>query len=570
MLSRLRSYLRPPVFEDSRQDYASRLLHYSLLVGILLTSGLSLAIPHINVPSPVLALRLSLGALGLFLVSFLLLHTGYVRASAILAVGSNLAAFGIGGFLHGIESPEIMGILLSLVLGGILLGSRDTIVLGIFSLFIVWGITLTSAENLSAALPYAGFYTFIFLMSTFGLALYRRGLDTALDELQEKQHALLERNAELDTLRQSMEAQVKERTRQLEEQSALMEHTLRAARQIAGIRSTEALLETAVTLIHQEFNLYHVGIYLPDATGEYVVLHAASSEGGRKLLAQGHRLRVGSEGIIGTSAAARQIRVTADTRSDPLYLSVPELPDTRSEAVLPLSVEEKLLGVLDIQSDQPNAFTETSVTILQYLADQISSALESARLYTEGQRALRRAERAYAEISSRSWREFIQRAPWAGFRTVTGEVVPLHKDMEEDIPPEVCNTIRSGQVYTEGDTAIIPIQVRGQTIASLRLRKTARSAWGEEELHLMQAASDQIAQALESARLYEESQKLAAREQLLSTSTARMRATLDLENVLQTAVRELRSALGLSEAEIRLGAPPSAEQQAPAAPEKAQ
>ena len=569
MFSRLRSYLHPPTFEDPRQRHTSRLLHYSLLAGIILTSVLSLIIPYLHMPSTAFSLRLSLGTLGLLLASFLLLHAGHVRASAILAVGSNLAAFTLGGFLHGIETPDATGILLSIILGGILLSGRDTIVLGILSLLIIWGIALTSTENFNAALPYVGFYTPIFLMSTFGLALYHRGLDAVLDKLQENQRSLLERNAELDALRQDVEIQVQERTRQLARQSALMEHIFGVSRQLARSRNTEELLQATVDLIHREFGFYHVGVYLLDASGEYVTLQAASSEGGRQLIAQGHRLKIGSEGLIGAVAASRQARIALDTDADLYFISLPELSATRSEAALPLMRGGQLLGVLDIESDQPDAFDDESVAILQHLADQIAVTLENARLYTESQRALRRAGRAYAEISARSWREFTQRAPWSGFRTVTGEVVPLHKGISEDIPPDVCNAIRSGQVYTEGDTAIIPIRIRQQTVASLRLRKATRSFWGEEELRLMQAASDQIAQALESARLYEESQKLAAREQLLSTSTSRIRATLDLGSVLQTAVRELRSALGLSEAEIRLGAPPPAEEQTPAAPEKA-
>ncbi len=569
MFSRLRSHLRPPTFQDLRQLYTARLLHYSLLVGILLTSGLSLIIPYINMPSPAFSLTLSLVTLGLLLISFFLLHTGHLQAAAILAVGSNLAAFAFGGFLHGIETPDSMGILLSIILGGILLSPRGIIVLGIFSLLIIWSIILVSTQSLSTALPYVGFYTPIFLMSTFGLALYRRGLDTILNELQINQHALQKRNTELDSLRQNLESQVKERTRQLSTQSALMEHILNVSHRLSQSHSTEELLKTAVNLIHQEFGVYHIGVYLPASSGEYVVLQAASGTGAQKLIAQGYRLKVGSTGLVGAVAANHQARIALNTGADPLFINLPELPAARSEAALPLVRSGRFLGVLDIQSDQPDTFGEESLAILQHLADQIAAALENARLYAEGQQALRRAERAYAEISARSWREYAQRVPWRGFRTALGEIVPVQKEADEGIPPEASHAVRSGQVYTEGNTAILPIRVRQQTIASLRLRKASRAAWGEEELRLMQAVSDQVAQALESARLYQESQERASREELLSTSTARMRATLDLESILQTAVRELRSALGLSEAEIRLGAPPEA-QKTSTAPQKIQ
>ncbi len=556
MFSRLRFYLRPPAFEDPQRRYAARLLHYTLLICILGGALVALIAPYLYLPNPAFTTQLALVTLGVMSVSFVLLHSGHDRLSAFLMVGIVLAAFSVAGFLHGISTPNPAGILLAVILGGVLLDSRGALGIGALSLLVLWGMVLTAKES-PPAVAMAGIYTPIFIMSALVVVFYRRELDAALKELRAKQSVLLARNTELDALKQGMEITIQERTRQLETQTRLMENILNISRRLAQSLTTEDLLKTAARMIHQEFNLYHTGIYLPDSGGEYVVLQAVGDERGQKLLDEKHRLRIDGQSIIGAAASSLRPRVTMDARADPLYIAHPALPDTRSEAALPLLRGDRLLGVLDIESDRPHAFDKESVAILQHLADQIAVSIENVRLQSESRQALRRAERAYAEISARSWQEYIRRAPWAGFRSATGEVTPLDKDAERDISPEVRDTIRSGQVYTEGDTAVIPIQVRRQTIASLRLRKAPRSPWGDEELRLMQAAGDQIGQALENARLYEESQKRAAREELLSASTARMRATLDLESVLQTAVRELRSALRLSEAEIRLSTPPA-------------
>ncbi len=558
MFSRLRVYLRPPIFEDPRQQYAATLLHYLLLLGSALTLILGAAALYLHLPHEVFIARITTLTFVALASSFVLLHQRHITAAAIVGVAIDLIAFGTGGILRGITSPDITGLLVTVVFASVLLNSTATLVTGGISLLYIWILAFLPTGRIEPeALPYLLLYTPVFLMGTLSLALHRRRLDSALIQVWERERILRQRNTELDHLKSSLESQVQERTFQLERQAALMNLVLETSRQLTQAESTEELLEAAATLIHRQFHYYHVGIYLQDASGEYVVLAGTNSEGGRRLMESGHRLKIGSEGIIGAVAASQKARIAMDTSTDPLYLSHPELARTRSEAAFPLVRSERLLGVLDIESDQPGAFDASMVPILQHLADQIAVALENTRLHAEGQRALRRAERAYAEISARSWREYVQSVPWRGFRTALGEVTPLGEKDSKDTSPKVRRVLRSGQVYTEGDTAILPIQVRQQTIATLRLQKASRTVWGEEELDLMQAVSDQVAEALENARLYGEAQKRAAREELLSASTARMRSTLDLETILQTAVRELRSALGLSEAEIRLGAPSS-------------
>jgi GAF domain-containing protein len=103
----------------------------------------------------------------------------------------------------------------------------------------------------------------------------------------------------------------------------------------------------------------------------------------------------------------------------------------------------------------------------------------------------------------------------------------------------------------------VRLQVRGEHIGNLNLVLGDRSPTPEDKA-LAQAIADQASQALESARLYQDTQRRAAREQLIGEITTRVRETLDMESVLKTAVQEVRQALGLPEVVIRLGtSPPS-------------
>jgi two-component system NtrC family sensor kinase len=102
-------------------------------------------------------------------------------------------------------------------------------------------------------------------------------------------------------------------------------------------------------------------------------------------------------------------------------------------------------------------------------------------------------------------------------------------------------------------TLAAPIKVRDQIIGVLDAHKPAGAGgWSPQEIVLMETLINQLGAALESARLYRDTQSRAARERLTSEVTARIRETLDLETVLKTAVQEVRQAMGLPEVVIRL------------------
>jgi len=347
--------------------------------------------------------------------------------------------------------------------------------------------------------------------------------------------------AQLQQLYSGLEQMVALRTAELARRTAELEAAAQVARRAAEIRDTGTLLNETVRLISDRFGFYHAGIFLIDEAGEYAVLQAASSEGGQRMLARGHRLAVGKVGIVGYVAGAGQPRIALDVGEDAVFFDNPDLPLTRSEMALPLKLGERVIGVLDVQSTEPAAFTEEDVAILQTLADQLALAIENARLLEESRRAVEELERLYGEQTREAWRTWTVARPSA-YRYTGVDVEPL----QAPVP------LGSGE---DGRLLAVPIRLWGRTIGSILLRRTEeQQPWTPEEQRSVEAIGEQIALALENARLLEESRQRATQERIIANITARVRASLDPETILQTALRELGMALGADRVFVRLGA----------------
>jgi HAMP domain-containing protein len=197
--------------------------------------------------------------------------------------------------------------------------------------------------------------------------------ETSRDELGLLGQAFNRMGEDLSGMYRSLEARVEERTRQVRTASEV-------ARAVISTPNLEDLLRRAVDLIRERFGYYHAAIFLLDETGENAVLRAATGEVGAALIARGHRLGVGSTSIIGWVTSHREPRVASDVSHDPVHFKSELLPGTRSEAAVPLQVAGRVLGALDVQSLEPNAFTPEDLALLQTLADQLSAAIQNARL----------------------------------------------------------------------------------------------------------------------------------------------------------------------------------------------
>jgi GAF domain-containing protein/HAMP domain-containing protein len=342
---------------------------------------------------------------------------------------------------------------------------------------------------------------------------------------------------------ETLEKQVDERTLSLQRRRVQIEVAAQIARDIAAMRDLENLLYRSVNLIRDRFNFYHAGIFLTDYRQGYAVLRAATGEAGREMLARGHKLKIGQTGLVGHVAQSGEARVASVVELDEVYFKNPLLRETQSEAALPLNAAGQVIGVLDVQSQEPEAFDEETITTLQIMADQMAIAIQNARLLQESQENLKELETTYGRINRQAWERFVSSSRVIGFEFDGIDTNPILRDRE--------TPVKDGQVTT-GSPFSIPLRVRGEVIGTL-------DVWSQEadlsdaDVYLLATISNRISQILESTRLLQEAQRLAWREQQVNTIATQVRNSINLDTILQNTVRELGKSLGAARAFIQIG-----------------
>lgn len=190
-----------------------------------------------------------------------------------------------------------------------------------------------------------------------------------------------------------MTDQVRQTVGQLEERVAERTRSLslsfNVSQRLSGLLDQKQLINEVVEQIRTTFNFYHVHIYLFDAQREHLVLAGGTGEAARIMLARGHQIPEG-RGLVGRSAGTNKAVVAEDATADPGWLPNPLLPDTKSEAAIPMAIGERVIGVLDVQQNNVNGFTEDEVQLLQSVANQVAVALQSARAYEQTQQQAER------------------------------------------------------------------------------------------------------------------------------------------------------------------------------------
>lgn len=556
MWENIKRLLSPPVFAgDEEKTRVAALLNAILwiFVGICIAAAfLFLFLPNAG---------LSISLIGVFILGNVgllwLMRRGHVSAASLLfLVIFWLLMIAVCFFLGGTQSATYWSFVVIVVVAGLLLGGRGAMIFAGLSVVATLGVTLAQTANLlpsrlGVRTPMEQWWPLsLFVMATAGLLnLTSRNLGAALQRA--RRYA-----AELEEQRAGLETTVQERTLELTRRTRYLEVTAAIAREVTSVLELTALMNNVVNSISWQFDFYHTGLFLLDATGEWAELKAASSEGGRTMLARGHRLRVGQEGMVGYVSQRGESRIALDTGQDRVFFGNPDLPLTRSEATLPLRARGRVIGVLDVQSSAAGAFTQEDVAVLQTLADQVATAISNARLFQQVAESAEAERRTFSGLSAQAWAKLLSTQIGLGFVSHRQDVVPVEDTWTPQMwTPQMKAALAKGEIVGDAEDAAlaIPIKVRDRVIGVINGRKPDGSGqWTPEEIALMQTLAEQSALALESARLYQDTRLRAARERMIGEVTGRIRETLELEDVLRTAVREIRQALGADELGARL------------------
>ena len=349
----------------------------------------------------------------------------------------------------------------------------------------------------------------------------------------------------------SLEHEVTERTDQL---AAINE----IATTVSSTLDVGEVLSRTVNIIRDRLGFYHVSVFLMDEKYEYAIVRESTGEIGRIMKERGHRLALGSQSIIGYVTQHHQARIALDVSADAVHFNNPLLPNTRSEMALPLIVGDTLIGALDVQSTEANAFDTDDIAVLQNMANQIAIAMNNARLYQEAQERIKESNQLTQLYLTQSWQSYSRaHAETVNLRLEGETVKPAPELNETDL------TLSAPTLSEDGTILSVPITLRDQIIGEFSLSAPPESVqWSSDDLLLAEAVIAQVALAIENARLLEETQsslaathRLARRERMIADVSQKLTAGLEIKNVLQIAADELQRGTNSRRAVVRLTIP---------------
>jgi len=540
MLNFFRNLIKLPVFEDQEKTRIAALFQRILFVLWLFPFILIGMI--IYSPSNLPILFPALVALLILLVALTTMQTwGLIRQGSATMIGGLIFLAGYINYHAAGEIHSMTVVFVSIILlGGLFFGPRGGFVTFVLLVIQQAVFSWAGAGGAIEAPNTASSQLVNFVVITAGYLSAALIFRLAFSGLSRQLEISRANEKEAKKLSDELNVRIQERTTELNRRSIQLEVAALVTRAAAEIRGQKELLETIVQQISERFGFYHVGIFLTDINGEYLLLEAASSERGKLMVQRGHKLAIGRQGIVGFAAYQKRPRIAQDVGTDAIFFNNPDLPETHSEMALPLLARNRLVGILDIQSKEHNAFSSEDISTLQIMTDQIALAIENARLLNESRSAIDELQIMTTENITGTWRERLGQTRKGYSYSSSGiSVLSLTDD-------RIGNSAK-----VDGHTIKIPVALRGQRIGQLSLtRKSSESPWTEVEQEMADKIAIQVALAIENARLLEESQRRALREQTVNDLSSRFSRSLDVDTLLQNAVRELHRIPQVSEVSV--------------------
>ncbi len=305
------------------------------------------------------------------------------------------------------------------------------------------------------------------------------------DETGVLANAFNQMTAQLRDFIGTLESRVAERTRNLQLAAEV-------GRTVSQVRSLDVMLTDAAELIRKQFNLYYVQVYLTDSSQSNLILQAGTGKAGEQLLERAHSLSININSINGRAAAEKKSVVISDTTASATFKPNPLLPDTRSEMAVPLMVGDKVVGVLDMQSEKAGSLSQENLAAFEALAGQLAIAIQNANLLEEARQARAEVEAQARRLSRSNWAEYldaVHKPEEIGFVFEKNQIVPLTQE----------------QAVGENATAV-PIAVTGEKLGKLVVEMEGQPPIARAE-ELIDTVARQVAQHIENLRLLDSAER---------------------------------------------------------------
>lgn len=367
------------------------------------------------------------------------------------------------------------------------------------------------------------------------------------------------------------------------------------SRDVSGSLIVDDLLEKSVNLIRDQFHYYHAAIFLVDKTGEFASIREASGDIGSKMKATGHKLKVGSNSVVGHVTSKGESLIVNDTNQSPIHLPNPLLPETRAEAGIPIMVSDRIIGMLDIQSRHPFAFSDETVKILQIVADQIAVAFINSELFADAQERLSQHRLLHhvttAAASSTTIEEALNSAVQGLQVTLGGDQISILLADRENKVLEV----KSAMGYTDSDVysvkipfntgvtgwvathrqplrikdvtkdtryisinnrtrseMAIPLLYRNEVLGVLNVESTQPDAYSENDEEMLGTLGGSLAAIIAHSLLLEKFRQQVEFDRVLYEITSKFRRTSNINTILETTVNEINKTFGARRAAIKI------------------
>lgn len=351
------------------------------------------------------------------------------------------------------------------------------------------------------------------------------------------------------------------------------------SRATASILNQDELVADVVTRIKNAFNYYHVHLYLIDEANENLKVVGGTGEAGQIMLSKGHQVPMGI-GLVGQAATLNKIVLVSNVALNPQWLPNPLLPDTQSEIAVPISLGREVLGVLDVQDNRMNGLGERDANLLQIIANQMAVAVHNSRIFAQLENTLADARAVQERYQMQSWeRAKIQSKggqhhyahPKASAiheqtiihakETALGQTRPAiitlnnadHQNASSGVNKGINDTLGS-EIIEDNKAVVSAITLRNQVIGTLQIHPSIKNQnWTQDDLAIVEAVIDQLAQTAENLRLFDETNERASREQAIREITDKLRTASTLERLIDIATEELGQRLAATHAKLELG-----------------